>query len=212
MDSENRVKIVPGLSALLVGLASVAGAFSQSVTREPSPAPRYLVVRKFDMSQFQEALPGLSTRGYKVIALSHGRRDWSFGETMILEKVPKGFTGPNYRIVKTPTLAADLERELNMGAHLGFHVVPNGAFLQTESEKSSLFLDVLLSAAHSDHQVRRDTIRRKATYVLMQQGADRWTKCDYRVPRTGFALEDTKVRSAIAEGRHMAGAVYGDSP
>jgi len=207
-----RVKIGPMPPVLFVALSSVVGVFAQSVTPEPPSKPRYLVVHHVDMSRFQEALPGLSMQGYRVISLSHGRRDWSSGETMILERLPKGITGPNYRIVKTPALAADLERELNMGAYLGFHVVLNGAFLQTESEKSSLFLDVLLSATHSDHEVHRSTIRRKATYVLMQQGSDRWTKCDYLVPRTGFDLEDTKARRAIAEGRRMVGAVYGDSP
>jgi hypothetical protein len=68
--------------------------------------------------------------GYQLIALYHGRHQWSEGEVLILEKLPEGSAEPEYSIAGSEGLASILEERLNHGAQAGFRVVPHAAFAQ----------------------------------------------------------------------------------
>ena len=94
--------------------------------------PRYRVVHKLNVWEFMEDLRQIPMEGYKVLTLSHGRRDRSVGQTIILERLPDNSAIPDYMIAKSSGVAGaagGLERELNLSAFNGFRAVPHGAFL-----------------------------------------------------------------------------------
>ena len=178
-----------------------------------SSKPRYRVVHKLNVWEFIEDLRQIPMQGYKVLTLSHGRRDRSVGQTIILERLPDNSAIPDYMIAKSSGVAGaagGLERELNLSAFNGFRAVPHGAFLETEYQKSDPFVDFLFSMARKDHEIHHSTNIFKLAHVLMERGSDRSVRCHYLVPRTNFSLENKKARRAFAEGRRMVGAVAAD--
>jgi len=187
--------------------------FMQVVALATPSKPRYRVVHKLSVWELIEDLRHIPMEGHKVLTLSHGRRDRSVGQTMILERLPENSGIPDYMIAKTSGVAGAagvLERELNLSAFNGFRAVPHGAFLQTEYQKSDPFVDFLFSMARKDHEIHHSTIIFKSAHVLMERGPDRSVKCHYLVPRSNFNLQDKKARRALAEGRRMVGAVAAD--
>jgi len=152
--------------------------------------------------------------GYQLIALSHGRHQWSDGEALILEKLPEGSAEPEYSIASSGGYAGLLEEKLNDNARAGFRVVPRAAFAQNVYHESSVFWDSLFAALlHRDsYYGNRTHTRTKESFVVMERKRilDWPTKCSYLVPRTNFQLEDRKAKRALAEGRRMVGAVYGE--
>jgi hypothetical protein len=184
--------------------------FAQACAPAPASKPPYRIVHKLNVWEVLDDLRQLPMEGYKVLTLSHGRRDRSVGQTIIWERLPDGSPIPDYMIAKSTGVAGaagDLERELNLSAYNGFRAVPHGAFLQTEYQKSDPFVDFLVAMTKKDHQIQHSTEIFKSTHVLMERGSDRSVKCHYLVPRTNFNLEDKKARRALAEGRRMVGAV-----
>src|SRR5215470_17785840 len=87
-----------------------------------SSQPRYRVVHKLNVWEFIEDLRQIPMQGYKVLTLSHGRRDRSVGQTIILERLPDNSAIPDYMIAKSSGVAGaagGLERELNLSAFNG---------------------------------------------------------------------------------------------
>jgi len=211
---EARVRIRVLSAILLFASCLHPSARAQSVTPPAPPKPRYLVLRVDLVGELERRLRLFATGGYQLIALSHGRHQWSDGEALILEKLPEGSTEPEYLVAGSEGFAGTLEEKLNDNARKGFRVVPSGAFAQNIYYQSSAFWDSVFAALlHRDNYYgNRRTTRSKESFVVMERKRifDWPTKCSYLVPRTNFQLEDPKAKRAQAEGRRMVGAVYGE--
>ena len=207
-----RIRILPAI--LLFASWLNPSVRAQSVTPPAPSNPRYLVLRVDLVHELEERLRLFAAGGYQLLALSHGRHQWSDGEALILEKLPEGSAEPEYSIAGSGGFAAILEEKLNDNARQGFRVVPRGAFAQNIYHQSSAFWDSVFAALlHRDNYYgNRETTRSKESFVVMERKRilDWPTKCSYLVPRTNFQLEDRKAKRALAEGRRMVGAVYGE--
>jgi hypothetical protein len=119
----------------------------------PAPSkPRYLVLRVDVVGELEERLRLFAAGGYQLIALSHGRHQWSDGEALILEKLPDGSAEPEYSIGDSGGFASILEERLNDNARKGFRVVPRAAFAQNIYQESSAFWDSFFAALlHRDN-------------------------------------------------------------
>jgi hypothetical protein len=203
------IRILPTI--LLFASCLYSSVRVQSETPPAPPKPRYLVLRVDRVGDLEWKLRLYATGGYQLVALSHGRHQWSHGEALILEKLPEGSEVPEYSIAGSE-YAGTLEEEINDSARAGFRVVARSAFAQNIYHWSSVFWDSLFaSLLHRNNYSGNRTITKESFVVMERKRIFDWpTKCTYLVPRTNFQLEDRKAKRALAEGRRLVGAVYGE--